>query len=63
MPDEDIELLPDASRVIEGLRDTGYDFTTAVADIVDNSIAANADRIVIRVGATLGGDIQLFDCR
>jgi len=29
---------PDPSRVIEGLRDTGYTFDTAVADIVDNSI-------------------------
>ena len=24
---------PDAARVMEGLRDTGYDFNTAIADI------------------------------
>lgn len=53
------ELPPDASRVIEGLRDTGYEFTTAVADIVDNSIAAEATRVVVRVGVTVSGDIEL----
>ena len=40
---------PDPERVIEGLRDTGYDFNTAIADIVDNSISANATRIDINV--------------
>ena len=38
----ELENLPDASRLIYGLRDTGYNFLTAAADIVDNSIAANA---------------------
>ena len=33
---------PDAPRLIYGLRDTGYNFNTAAADIIDNSIAANA---------------------
>ncbi|MDA7640566.1 ATP-binding protein [Opitutaceae bacterium] len=40
---------PDAARLINGLRDTGYDFYTACADIVDNSIAANANNINIRI--------------
>lgn len=40
---------PDAARVMEGLRDTGYDFNTAVADIVDNSIAADATRVEINI--------------
>lgn len=31
-----VELLPDPRRMIEGLRDTGYQFNTAIADIVDN---------------------------
>lgn len=53
------ELPPDASRVIEGLRDTGYEFTTAVADIVDNSIAANASTVVVRFGVTVDGNLQL----
>lgn len=44
------ELPPDAGRVISSLRDSGYNFDTAVADIVDNSIAASASLIKIAVG-------------
>lgn len=40
---------PDASRLIFGLRDTGYNFRTAAADIIDNSIAAGADEIHVRI--------------
>lgn len=40
---------PDAARIMDGLRDTGYDFNTAIADIVDNSIAANASVVYIHV--------------
>ena len=42
------ELPPNAGRMINSLRDAGYDFNTAVADIVDNSIAAGATLIDIR---------------
>jgi hypothetical protein len=40
---------PDASRLIFGLRDTGYNFKTAAADIIDNSIAAKADQIHVEI--------------
>lgn len=40
---------PDASRLIFGLRDTGYSFNTAAADIIDNSIAANATEVNVSV--------------
>lgn len=40
---------PDPARIMNGLRDTGYDFNTAVADIIDNSIAAGADNIYVSV--------------
>lgn len=40
---------PDASRLIFGLRDTGYNVKTAAADIIDNSISANADQINIEI--------------
>ncbi|MDA7646961.1 ATP-binding protein [Akkermansiaceae bacterium] len=40
--------LPDPSRLINGLRDTGYNLNSAAADIVDNSIAAGAASINIR---------------
>lgn len=46
---------PDASRLIFGLRDTGYNFRTAAADIVDNSIAANANEINVRIEITTEG--------
>lgn len=44
------ELPPNAGRVINSLRDSGYDFNTAVADIVDNSIAAGAT--IVKIFAT-----------
>lgn len=40
---------PDAPRLIYGLRDTGYNFNTAAADIIDNSIAANATEVNVRI--------------
>lgn len=40
---------PDAPRLIFGLRDTGYNVKTAAADIIDNSIAAGADRIHVEI--------------
>jgi hypothetical protein len=40
---------PDAHRLIFGLRDTGYNFNTAAADIIDNSIAANATDINVSI--------------
>ena len=46
---EDYELLPDPERIVNGLRDTGYNFNTAIADIIDNSIAANANMVSINV--------------
>ena len=36
------EVIPSARRLIQSLRDMGYDFAAAVADLVDNSIAAGA---------------------
>lgn len=49
MEDEEIILPPDPARVMEGLRDTGYDFNTAMADIIDNSIAAEATKIAVQI--------------
>ena len=40
---------PDTARLIEGLRDTGYTFPGAIADIVDNSVMAGADAIHVQV--------------
>lgn len=57
---EEIELPPDPERVIVGLRDTGYEFNTAVADIVDNSIAANAAKVQLFLAADYNGNIRLL---
>lgn len=51
------KLPPIPSRLIEGLRDTGYDFNTALADIVDNSVDAGAKRIDIGIDMDAEGDI------
>lgn len=41
------DVAPSASRLTGSLRDIGYDFTTAIADLVDNSIAAGADTVAL----------------
>ena len=38
---------PPAENMIESMRDIGYSFNTAIADLIDNSIAAKAMRIDI----------------
>ena len=57
---EDIMLPPDPARVMEGLRDTGYDFNTAVADIIDNSIAANARNANILLDMDPSGNVFVY---
>lgn len=62
--DEQIEAIPDPGRTMEGLRDTGYSFETAVADLIDNSIAADAKVIDVRVewifAETSGCQLQMM---
>ncbi|HHL3493506.1 TPA: ATP-binding protein [Legionella pneumophila] len=52
-------LPPNPARLIEGLRDTGYNFNTALADIVDNSVDAGATKIDIRINMDPDGDIMV----
>lgn len=56
---ETIEAIPDPGRTMEGLRDTGYDFKTAIADLVDNSIAAGADNVNIKIAMDFRGDVRV----
>jgi hypothetical protein len=44
-----LEVLPSARRLMKSLRDMGYEFSTAVADLVDNSIEAAATQVSIQV--------------
>lgn len=43
------KVAPNTARIIEGLRDTGYSFEAAIADLVDNSIEAGATVVNITV--------------
>jgi len=44
-----VSVTPSAARLTSSLRDIGYDFVSAVADLVDNSIAAGARSIDVVV--------------
>jgi len=48
---------PDPERIIEGLRDTGYEFNTSMADVIDNSIAAKASNIEVAIAMDFVGNI------
>ena len=54
-----LNLPPDPARTIEGLRDTGYEFNTAVADIIDNSVTARATLVDIRVEMNFRGEVRV----
>lgn len=54
-----VENPPDPARTIEGLRDTGYRFETAIADIIDNSIAAKASVVDLKITMDYGGNIRV----
>ncbi|MGD6780178.1 ATP-binding protein [Sutcliffiella horikoshii] len=53
-------LPPHAIRTIEGLRDTGYEFNTAMADIIDNSISAEASLVEIFIEMDYVGQITIY---
>ena len=57
--DEGILSVPDPGRTMEGLRDTGYSFETAIADLVDNSIAASALNIDILINQDFRGNVRV----
>ena len=42
-------VIPSAKRLINSLRSLGYEFPTAIAELVDNSIEANATEVSINV--------------
>ena len=42
-----IEVAPKPTSLMESMRDIGYSLSTALADIVDNSIAADAEKIKV----------------
>ena len=44
---DETELAPEPGILVESLRDIGYSFNSALADIMDNSITACASRISV----------------
>lgn len=54
-----LDVPPDPERIIEGLRDTGYEFNTAMADVIDNSIAAGAGNIDITIAMDFSGAVAV----
>jgi hypothetical protein len=57
-----VTMIPSAKRLIGSLRDIGYDFVAAVADLVDNSIAAGAGRVAIDLTfAGLSSSVRITD--
>ncbi len=52
---EMVQVIPDAIRTLTGLAHQGYTPQTAVADLVDNSIAAKASKIDIRFSEQIDG--------
>ena len=58
--ENDINCPPDPERIVEGLRDTGYNFNTAIADIIDNSIAAGAKSVNIIIDMDPTGTITVY---
>ena len=62
MSTDSIEMIPSAHRLMESLRDIGYDLPAAVADLVDNSLDARADNVHVDVVHDRdGGCIRIAD--
>jgi Histidine kinase-, DNA gyrase B-, and HSP90-like ATPase len=45
------EVIPSAARLLVSLRDLGYDFVNAVADLIDNSISAGSTRVDVTIAS------------
>lgn len=56
-----IENQPNAASLIQSLRDIGYELDTALADVIDNSITAEADQIHVKVQTTPNLKVCIID--
>lgn len=48
------DITPSPGRLLGSLRDVGYDFVTALADLIDNSLAAGARRVSVNISCDDG---------
>jgi len=51
-------IVPDPQRITDSMRDTGYELDTAVADLVDNSIAAMASEVRVEFILDMKGRVR-----
>lgn len=57
----DKECVPFAPTLIESMRSLGYSFPSAIADLLDNSISAKAEKIIIIAEPSSDPDLIIFD--
>ena len=55
------ESIPFAPHLVESMRSIGYSFETAIADLIDNSISANANKIEIFFTPNESPEVIIFD--
>lgn len=58
---ETLEVIPDPISLIESMRSVGYSVEAAIADLVDNSISAQADVIEIKYDASDDPFVAILD--
>jgi len=51
---------PDAARLVMGMRDMGYSFPSAIADLVDNAIAAKAKNVQVFIEPIFPAKVRVF---
>lgn len=57
-----VTVLPSARKLMDSLRDIGYDLPSAVADLVDNSIDAGAENVDVTFGGEgVGAWVRITD--
>lgn len=58
---EYVNVPPDAERIIDALRDTGYQIESAIEDIIDNSIThGEATKIDVNIEMDFAGNVEVF---
>lgn len=55
-----VELIPEAKNLMESTRSIGYSLSSAIADLIDNSIAAEADSVYVQFP---NSDVPLLSLR
>ncbi len=53
-----VEIAPKPSSLVESMRDIGYSLSTALADLVDNCIAARAETVQV-FASTEGSELKI----